>query len=160
MNKSLIVTVASALILVTAGQAADQGKGAGGPPQHRRMEMPLVPPRLVDKLNLTDAQKSQLQTLEASFDKERESMMAGKTNQLAQLEQQAKTAREAKNEAQLKEIRKQRMELMKPLWELRKESMGKFEATLTPDQKKILDETRQEFREHHGKGPHGAPPAK
>jgi hypothetical protein len=77
------------------------------------------------------------------------------------LDDQARAAREADNEAQLKEIRKQRHDLMQPLIALRRQHMEKFRGILTADQKKTLEQAREEFKERRGKGPNGpkdAPP--
>ncbi len=160
MKQSLIITVASALVLAAAVQAGED-EGGKHKPKHNPQEMRLVPPRLSEKLNLTDDQQAQLKEIEAAYDKERDAWFVGKRDQMAARDAQARDARKAENEAQLKEVRKQRHELMQPLVALRKQHVDKVRGILTEEQKQTLDKSREEFkkrREKHGDKDDAPPP--
>ena len=161
--KRLIIAVASMALL--AGPVARAGEGKENHPGKRpggpRVEMPLIPPRLMEDLALTDEQKSKVETLQAEFAKQRDKLRAEQQNnpEIVKQRDEMKAARQANDKEKLRQLHEQLMEREHPLLDLRKQYMDKVRALLTDEQKKKLDEARDRIREHRGPGPHeGGPP--
>lgn len=154
MKQILIVTILTAAIAATtaqAGERKERGKGPEG----------FVPPPIVEKLSLTEEQKAQLKDLTAQFKKDRDALIGERKGDRPEFREQMKAAREAGDEAKIKELREQAREHREPIMKLRKQYVEKLRATLTPEQQKNLEEglerfheRMQERREHH-RGPGG-----
>lgn len=154
MKQILIVTILTAAIAATTAQA-EEGKPRGKGPEG------FVPPPIVEKLSLTEEQKAQLKDLTAQFKKERDALVGERKGEGTGLREQMKDAREAGDEAKIKELREKMRAHQEPMMKLRKQYVEKLRATLTPEQQKTLEEglerfheRMQERREHH-RGPGG-----
>ena len=145
--KSLIAVLAVAVI-ATAASAQDKPEHKGPAGAHRGGMMDsLLPPMLVEKLNLTADQKPKYEEIAAAFKKEAVAFREGHADLFAKM----KAAREAGDKDKMKEL----MGEMKPMQDARKASIEKLEALLTDDQKAILKEAREKMMQQHP-GAHGA----
>jgi Spy/CpxP family protein refolding chaperone len=162
--RTCLITTAIALLAAATVFAADPGKPPddNGPGKHRAFRPgggSFVPPPVLDALSLTADQKKQVDDLQAQFKKERDALFESHRKDNAELREQIKAARDADDEAKLKELRKKRVEQAKPMMELRKKYTDKLRSILTPDQQKTLDAELKEFRERAAerRGGHGGP---
>jgi Spy/CpxP family protein refolding chaperone len=160
MNRLLLTTLALGAILTTAVFAEKQ-KGEGDRPQKRPppgMEH-LLPPPLVEKLNLTAAQKAELEKLDKAFVAAREKHRAEHQDEMQELRQKMKAARQAGDKARADQLAEQMRALREPLMTLRRDYVQQFAATLTPEQKATLDASREKWQERREKR-RDKPPAK
>ena len=160
MIRKLIVTLAI-VAAATIGVRAGDKEGPGGPPRggHDRPHGPhsegLLPPPLLERLNLTDDQKAKVKELSDQFAKEAKEIRekAGITPE------DFKAARD--DEAKRKELQEKMKPVMEQLKQLRHDYMDKVKGILTDEQKAKLDEAIQHFKERGGDrhgGKHGPPP--
>jgi Spy/CpxP family protein refolding chaperone len=160
------VTVIAALMLLTSVAVRAEGDKpkhqGGGPGGTHMMGESLLPPMLVEKLNLTADQKAKYDELSAAFKKDVEQFRAD--HPVTDADKEAmKKARESGDKDAMKKF----METRKPLMEKRQAYMEQFKGTLTDEQKKTLDEARAKMMgghgghgERHGAAPGGAQPPK
>jgi Spy/CpxP family protein refolding chaperone len=98
------------------------------------------------------------------FDKKRDEIRAAQKKDPAfvKLQEEIKTARDTRNREKIQELRPKMAEYQKPIIDLRKQTMDKVRALLTPEQIKTLDAARERLQErrggHGGNGPAGGPP--
>ena len=151
MKPVRILTATVALALVVGGLTARAEDGEKEGPRHGPGPGPmlehLLPPRVVDELNLTTDQKSKLADLESAFKKDAEAWRKAHVHN----PEESRKAREADDKDSLKKLADDRRQLM----DTRKNYVDKFRASLTDEQKKKLDDHLSEMRERHGKGPRG-----
>jgi len=143
---TLLLTIAVALTAIAAVRAEDkeQPKKHEGGPHQMRMEG-LLPPMLVEKLNLTADQKAKYDESCAAFKKDAEQYK--KDHPISDADREAmKKARESGD----KEAMKKFAETFKGLGEIRKGYIEKFEATLTDEQKKTMADARENMKKHVG----------
>jgi Spy/CpxP family protein refolding chaperone len=152
------LTITAALALIAGAPAiAGEGKGehnAEGPRGGRGPALEhLLPPRVVDDLNLTADQKTKLADLESSFKKDAEKWRAAHPAN----PEAVRKARESGDKEALNKLRDQRKELM----DIRKGYVDKLRESLTAEQKDKLGKALERAREHRGHsepGPKGPPP--
>ena len=166
--KRLFITITAIALLATFGARAaedsDQPKkgpppgpsGPGGPP---RFDVALIPPRLMDELNLTAEQKPKVDVLQSEFAKERDKLRASQTNstEFAKLREDMRAAREAGDREKMRSLREQLAPYEKPLQDLRKQYTDKVRSLLTDEQKKKLEEAIQRRGPGGGRGMGGPP---
>ncbi len=131
----LITALALALITGISVRAEDQPAAKPGHEGHHR-PMGFLPPPMVEKLTVD--QKTKYDAIVADFQKD-----------TPDLREKMKAAREAKDEAKIKELREQ----MAPFF---KAAMGKVMDILTDEQKAELKKMREQRGGQHG-GAHGKP---
>ncbi len=151
MNRMLLTVVALGAILTTA-VFAEKEKGDDDQPKKRPpagMEG-LLPPPLVEKLNLTAAQKAELDRLEKEFAAARKQHAAEHKDQAKKLRAEMKAARASDDKAKAKELGGQMRELHKPVMELRRSSLQQFTATLSAEQKATWDAHREQMKKRRG----------
>jgi len=150
MNYLVRLTLAGLLALSLTARAEDAApapKHEGRPGAGRVMD--LVPPMMVEKLELTAEQKAKLADLEKAYAAEREKLPAVSREDTMKMHEELAAARKAGDKAKAQELRKKIMEAYAPQMELRRKYMEQFRALLTDEQKKKLDEARPAA---HGKG--------
>ncbi len=99
--------------------------------------------RMMQALNLTDAQKQQAKTI---FQQARQSSQPVR-QQLQQNRDALAAAVKANDTAQIQSLSNQQGQLRGQLLAIRSEAMAKFYNTLTPDQKAKADQMHQRIRE-------------
>ncbi len=166
----IITLLTFAVAVTTTGLAEKAGgdqpvkkkhPGHHGPGQHRHM--PLIPPRLIDKLQLTADQQATVSDLGEQWATDRDKWL-DEHKETKNLRDEMKAAREAGDQEKITELRQQMRDRMSPLHEMRKGYMEKVKAVLNDDQKRILVEAMQQARENWKKHPagkkrHKTPPA-
>jgi Spy/CpxP family protein refolding chaperone len=159
MKKWTLIAAAIALLAV-ASQAGDyrpdRPRGLRGPREGAPMIGNLLPPRVLEDLQLTAEQKAKYDALQEKFAAEHKEWMQSHRAEGEALREQLRAAREAQDVARIKEAQAKLAEHRKPVEELRKSYMEKVRALLTPDQIKELDEARDRRgppSEGRGKGP-------
>ena len=146
MKKLALIVTAVALVAAAAVRAQDTAKPKKheGAPRAARMEG-LLPPMLVEKLNLTADQKAKYDESCAAFKKDAEKWHADHP-----ITDADKEAMKKAHESGDKEAMKKFAETRKGLLEIRKGYIEKFEATLTDEQKKTMAEARDNMKKRAG----------
>ena len=107
--------------------------------------------KFAEKLNLTEAQKTQIQSLRESFRAQTEPQRA----ELRRLTTEFRAAREANDTARAQSLRSQIQALHTQLRESAQAQKARFEAVLTPEQRAQLEtlksQRRGKMRGHHAK---------
>jgi Spy/CpxP family protein refolding chaperone len=147
--RQLMIAVTAATLLTSGGVFAQGGtnqpprppggpRGPGGP----RFSVPLIPPRLMDQLNLTAEQRPKVDALQSEFAKERDKLSASQTNnaEFAKLRDDMRAARDAGDREKMRSLREQLVPYRKPILDLRQQYMDKVRALLTDEQRKTLEE--------------------
>lgn len=144
-TKLIALAIGSSLLLASPVLRAED-TGTTTPPagggRHHKEGGPkgdhLLPPRLEEKLNLTEDQKTKIKAIEESFDKTRkEYYEAHKTD--------IEAAKTSGDESKKKEVKG-------GLIKQRKDAVDQIRSLLSDEQKKTWDEAKENFKEHHGKG--------
>jgi Spy/CpxP family protein refolding chaperone len=99
--------------------------------------------RMMKELNLTDAQKAQAKTL---FQQSREKAKPYR-DQLRQTREEMAAAVKAGDNAQIRSLAAKEGKAKGELTAIRSETIAKFYATLTPEQKAKADQLHQQMRQ-------------
>ena len=143
-NKVILCVLGSSLLLTAPALRAEHTNSPAGPPSKHQREG-LLPPNVVEKLNLTDEQKAKLKAITEKFEKNRDEYVAAHRSEM----DAARTAmQDAGNDAEKKkEAREQMGKAMSGLQTERKAAIDELRALLTDEQKKILEESKPKHRE-------------
>ena len=149
MKKLKVITLAAALTLsATMAVAAPHGGGKGGHGRGHRGG--FLNQRLAEKLNLTDAQKSQIQAIQKGF---RENNAQAFENAKV-LRQQVREARQANDTAKLESL-KPAMEAQRTQFQqLREAQKQQVLAVLTAEQRAQLEALKAERKQRRGAQQH------
>ena len=158
MKKLSLILTAVALVAIASVRAEDKPEHRRGPGAGRGASMmdQLLPPRAIEKLNLTADQKAKYDELCAAFKKDAEKWRADNP-----VTEEDKEAMKKAHESGDKEAMKKFAEKRKGLMEIRKGYVDKVKDMLTDEQKKQLDDMRGEMqkRAEHGHRAPGEKPA-
>jgi Spy/CpxP family protein refolding chaperone len=135
---TLTVLLAGALVAAQAVRAQD------GPPRRDGERGPRPLAQINDalsKLDLNDEQKTKINAAREEFGKEMRASFEANREKIQDLEKQMKAAREAKDEAKIKELEEQ-MAKLRPNFEAKTKEFidQKIKPVLTDEQKKKFDE--------------------
>jgi hypothetical protein len=113
-------------------------------------EQSLLPPGLKEKMKLTDAQRSDLKPIEDDF--ATTSQLYQKANQprIDAAHEANRQARASKDAAQIQAARKQLQDVWVGLQPDRAASVNRIKPLLTPAQLKMLEDSKNQWRENHG----------
>src|SRR2546423_559423 len=143
-NLSMVAMVGTVAL---SGNALAQGRGWGGGRGHgmgmRGGDNGMVE-RALSKLDLTDAQKTQIKTLTTKFQSDNKSLIEN----VRSLGEKAHEYREAGDTVNARATRDQMKAQMQQLQTARKNLMTQIEALLTPEQKAKLEQMKAQRREH------------
>jgi len=132
---------------LTAGLAFAQTPATtpehGAPAKARTARRAAMHERMMKELNLTDAQKAQAKTL---FQQSREKSKPYR-DQLRQTREEMAAAVKAGDNAQIRSLAAKEGKARGELTAIRSETMAKFYATLTPEQKAKADQLHQQMRQ-------------
>jgi protein CpxP len=134
------LTIFGAVAALAAGMLFAQTQTA---PQHRGPGRAFAHQRMMQSLNLTDAQKAQAKTI---FDQARQSAQPLRT-QLQQNRQALNAAAKAGNSASIQQLSNDEGRLLGQLIAIRTEAKAKFYAILTPAQRAQADQLQQKRQE-------------
>lgn len=113
-------------------------------------ECSLLPPGLKEKLRLTDAQRSELQPIEADFAKTCLEYQAANQPRIDAAQEADRLARESKSAERIQAARRQLQNVWAGLQKYRDESVRQAKQVLTPDQIIVLEDASNQWRENHG----------
>ena len=152
-----IAILLGSLTFVFAQDRSNSGKSRGGEPRDGRMMPPPPPhglnPRMLEQLNLTDAQKEQIQAIEtASRDASRENFdkMRGFDEQLRKIVEGGNF-----NEEQARQILSQKSQMMTEMEIVRLRADAAVYKILTAEQKAQLEQLKQQRPEFPPREPRG-----
>lgn len=113
-------------------------------------ERALLPPGLKEKMKLTDAQRRELKPIEEDF--ARTSQQYEKANQprIDAAQEANRQARASKDAAQIQAARNQLQQVWAGLLPDRVAAVTKIKPLLTPEQLKVLEDPKNQWREKHG----------
>jgi len=166
MRQWLTIVAVTALVAASALRAQDQPPGPprgprggrGGPMQNIPS---ILPPPVVDQLSLTADQQAKLKDLNAQFVKERDRLLAKQKadgSDIAKVRDDMQAARDAGDQAKMRELRGKLQQLFQPQLDLQKKYRDQFRTSLTDDQKKKMDDTLEELAQRRGGRRGGAGP--
>jgi hypothetical protein len=113
-------------------------------------ERALLPPGLKEKLKLTDEQRADLQSIEADFAKTSREYQAANQPRIDAALAAIRSANASKNTNHIQIARHQLQQEWAGLQRYRDDSVRQIRPLLTPEQIKILDDPKNQWRENHG----------
>ncbi|HVE70164.1 MAG TPA: Spy/CpxP family protein refolding chaperone [Thermoanaerobaculia bacterium] len=147
MKNTRIIMMAAALMLtatVAFGHEGGKGRGdRGGRGGHRGGFMSQ---RLAEKLNLTDAQKAQIQEISKGFREQNRATFEGSRD----LRQEARAARKANDTAKLEALKPQLEAQRTQMQQLREAHQQQILAVLTAEQRAQLETMKSERKQRRG----------
>lgn len=155
-----VITLGCSLLLAVPSARAEKPavRPGGGPVKLEKREHGLLPPPLVEKLNLSEEQKAKLQEIEKQWAKTRDEYMAAHKAEFDAARAAAAEARKSEDPAKRREARLMMARAMEGLQPQRQAAMEQVKAILSDEQKKILEQARADFQERRSraKGKGGA----
>ena len=112
-------------------------------------ERSLLPPGLKEKLKLTEDQRGELKPIEDDFAKTCQEYQTANQPRIDAAQEANRQARESKNTAKIEAARKQLQQVWAGLQPDREAAVKQFKPLLTPDQLKVLDDAKNQWRENH-----------
>lgn len=112
-------------------------------------EQALLPPGLKEKLKLTDTQKAELKRIEDDFAATSQEYKAANQPRIDAANEASRQARAAKDNAQIQAARTQLQQVWAGLQPYRVAAVARIKPRLTPDQLKVLDDPKNQWREVH-----------
>lgn len=141
MNKTKWVTMAAALTLsATMAVAAPHGGHGRG---HRGA---FLGARLAEKLNLTDAQKTQIREIQKGFRAQNQAAFESSR----ELRQQFREAKKANDTARLESLKPSLEAQRTQMRQLREALQAQIVAVLTPEQRAQLETLKAERKQRRG----------
>lgn len=148
--KLILIAIGGSLLLAgPALRAEDTNKPAGPPRKHGSRENNLLPPPLVEKLNLTEDQKAKLKVIEENWDKTRQEYMDAHKADADAARAAAEEAKQSGDPAKKKEAGEKRRQLVAGLRTQRQQYVDQVRSLLSEEQKKIWEEAKKQ----RGQGP-------
>ena len=112
-------------------------------------ERSLLPPGLKEKMKLTDEQRSELKPIENDFANTSEQYQLANQPRIDAAMEASRQARVAKDATQIQAARKQLQNVWAGLQPDRTSAIVKIKYLLTPEQITILEDAKNQWREHH-----------
>ena len=162
MNATLtLLAIASSLLLVAPDLSA-QNTNTNTLPLNQTLkyqialekdrdlgERALLPPGLKEKMKLTDAQRVDLKLFEDDFAVTSQEYKIANQPRIDAAHEANRQARSAKDAALIKAARTQLQQVWAGLQPYRTTAVTKIKPLLTPDQLKILEDPKNQWRENH-----------
>jgi len=112
-------------------------------------ERSLLPPGLKEKMKLTDEQRGELKPIEDDFANTCQQYQIANQPRIDAAEEANRQARESKDTAKIEAARKQLQQVWAGLRPYRETAVKQVEPLLTPDQLKVLEDPKNQWRENH-----------
>ncbi len=112
-------------------------------------ERSLLPPGLKEKMKLTNAQRTELKPIEEDFAMTSQQYQTANQPRIDAGQEANRQARVAKDEAQIQRARTQLQEAWAALQPYREAAVNQIKPLLTPDQLKVLEDPKNQWRENH-----------
>jgi hypothetical protein len=112
-------------------------------------ERSLLPPGLKEKMKLTDEQRADLKPIEDDFANTSQQYQIANQPRIDAAQEANRQARASKDAAQIQAARNQLQQVWAGLQPDREAAVNKIKPLLTPDQLKVLDDAKNQWRENH-----------
>lgn len=112
-------------------------------------EHSLLPPGLKEKLKLTGAARAELKPIEDDFAKTSQEYQKANQPRIDAAQEANRHARASKDAAQIQAARKQLQDVWAGLQPYRVAAISRIKPLLTPDQLKLLEDPKNQWRENH-----------
>ena len=112
-------------------------------------ERSLLPPGLKEKLKLTEAQRSELKPIEQDFANTSQQYQTANQPRIDAAQEANRQARVSKDTAQIQAARRQLHQVWAGLQPYREAAVKQIQPLLTPDQLKVLEDPKNQWRENH-----------
>jgi hypothetical protein len=112
-------------------------------------ERSLLPPGLKEKLKLTREQRTELQPIEQDFANTCQQYRKANQPRIDAAHESNRQARQSKDPAQIQAARAQLQQVWAGLQPYREAAVKEIRPLLTPDQLKVLEDAKNQWRENH-----------
>jgi Spy/CpxP family protein refolding chaperone len=112
-------------------------------------ERSLLPPGLKEKMKLTDEQRADLKPIEDDFANTSQQYQIANQPRIDAAQEANRQARASKDAAQIQAARNQLQQVWAGLQPDREAAINKIKPLLTPDQLKVLEDAKNQWRENH-----------
>jgi hypothetical protein len=112
-------------------------------------ERSLLPPGLKEKLKLTEEQRTELKPIEKDFADTSQQYKAANQPRIDAAQEANRQARVSKDTAQIQAARSQLQQVWAGLQPYREAAVKQIKPLLTPDQLKVLEDPKNQWRENH-----------
>ena len=112
-------------------------------------ERSLLPPGLKEKMKLTDEQRGELKPIEDDFANTCQQYQIANQPRIDAAEEANRQARVSKDTAKIEAARKQLQQVWAGLRPYREAAVRQIKPLLTPDQLKVLEDPKNQWRENH-----------
>ena len=112
-------------------------------------EQLLLPPGLKDEMKLTEEQRTELKPIEDDFANTSRQYQAANQPRIDAAKEANRQARASKDTAKIQAARKQLQQVWAGLQPYREAALRQIKPLLTPDQLKILEDPKYQWRENH-----------
>lgn len=112
-------------------------------------ERSLLPPGLKEKLKLTEEQRTELKPIEKDFANTSQEYKVANQPRIDAAQEANRQARVSKDTAQIQAARKQLQQVWAGLQPYREAAVKQIKPLLTPDQLKVLEDPKNQWRENH-----------
>lgn len=112
-------------------------------------ERSLLSPGLKEKMKLTDAQRTELKPIEDDFANTSREYQIANQPRIDAAQEAKRQARVSKDAGQILAARKQLQQVWAGLQPDREAAVTKIKPLLTPAQLKVLEDAKNQWREHH-----------
>jgi Spy/CpxP family protein refolding chaperone len=112
-------------------------------------ERSLLPPGLKEKMKLTDEQRADLKPIEDDFANTSQQYQIANQPRIDAAQEANRQARASKDAAQIQAARNQLQQVWAGLQPDREAAVNKIKPLLTPDQLKVLEDAKNQWRENH-----------
>jgi Spy/CpxP family protein refolding chaperone len=108
----------------------------------------MLPPGVKEKMKLTNAQRTELKAFEDDFANTSKQYQAANQSRIDAAQESNRRARALKDPAQIRATRKQLHDIWVGLQRDREAAVYRIKPLLTPDQIKVLEDTKNQWREN------------
>jgi Spy/CpxP family protein refolding chaperone len=112
-------------------------------------ERSLLPPGLKEKMKLSNTQRTELKPIEDDFAKTSQQYQTANQPRIDAAQEANRRARTSKDTAQIEAARKQLQDVWAGLQPYRVAAGKQIEPLLTPDQLKLFEDPKNQWRENH-----------
>lgn len=149
----MLIAIGSSLVLSGPVVRADDAANAATPSREgkRHLKGPprehLLPPAVVEKLNLTEEQKAKVKEIETAFLKTAQEYRAAHKTEIEAARTAMKEAHDSKDKAKQQAAREQMRTVMQGMQPQRQAAIEQIKSNLNDEQKAILEQAKQKAAE-------------
>jgi Spy/CpxP family protein refolding chaperone len=141
-QNNFATNISTVTVTITNVQTRNDHRAFGG-------EQLLLPPGLKEKMKLTEEQRIELKPIEDDFANTSQEYKAANQPRIDAANEANRQARESKDTAQIQAARNQLQQVWAGLQPYRDAAVIQVKSLLTPDQLKVLEDPKNQWRENH-----------